>query len=265
MHSAAHRAGIERAAFHSAEQWGIVGQVERAFFDIIHDRGLHLGQQWHLAGLGALTGHRDHVAQGQSGSGEPQRLANAQAGTIKLDGVPLTAADPADIRRRFAFVDFAQIHFISARHGTGVGDLYESIHAAFNAAQKTLTTSVLTQVLEAAVHEHAPPVVDGRRIKLRYAHAGGHNPPIIVIHGKQTDKIPESYSRYLEKTFRHILKLEGTPVRIQYRSDDNPYVRAEQDMTYQQVAQKRRIKKNRKAPRNGPAPVVKGRRGKEKH
>ncbi|MES3007468.1 MAG: ribosome biogenesis GTPase Der [Pseudomonadota bacterium] len=185
----------------------------------------------------------------------------------KWDGLDMEQKDKvkSDIRRRFAFVDFAQIHFISARHGTGVGDLYESIHAAFNAAQKTLTTSVLTQVLEAAVHEHAPPVVDGRRIKLRYAHAGGHNPPIIVIHGKQTDKIPDSYSRYLEKTFRHILKLEGTPVRIQYRSDDNPYVRAEQDMTYQQVAQKRRIKKNRKAPRNGPAPAVKGPRGKEKH
>lgn len=89
-------------------------------------------------------------------------------------------------------------------------------------------------------------MIDGRRIKLRYAHAGGHNPPIIVIHGKQTDKVPDSYSRYLEKTFRKILKLEGTPVRIQYRSDDNPYVRHEQDLTPQLIARKRQIKKNRK-------------------
>lgn len=155
----------------------------------------------------------------------------------------------SDIKRRFAFVDFAKIHFISALHGTGVGDLYDSIHAAYAAAAKTLTTSVLTQVLQAAVEEHAPPIIDGRRIKLRYAHAGGHNPPIIVIHGKQTDKVPDHYSRYLEKTFRKILKLEGTPIRIQYRSDDNPYVRHEQDLTQQQVAQKRRIKKNRKLPR----------------
>jgi len=127
--------------------------------------------------------------------------------------------------------------------------LYESIHGAYDAAQKILTTSILTQVLEAAVEEHQPPIVDGRRIKLRYAHAGGHNPPIIVIHGKQTDKIPDSYSRYLEKTFRKILRLEGTPIRIQYRSDENPFIRHEKDLTYQQVAQKRRIKKNRKAPR----------------
>lgn len=165
----------------------------------------------------------------------------------KWDGMDFEEKDKvkSDIKRRFAFVDFAKIHFISARHGTGVGDLYESIHAAYAAAQKTLTTSILTQVLQAAVEEHAPPMIDGRRIKLRYAHAGGHNPPIIVIHGKQTDKVPDSYSRYLEKTFRKILKLEGTPVRIQYRSDDNPYVRHEQDLTQQQVARKRQIKKNR--------------------
>lgn len=170
----------------------------------------------------------------------------------KWDGMDMEQKDKikSDIRRRFAFVDFAKIHFISALHGTGVGDLYESIHGAFDAAQKILTTSVLTQVLEAAVNEHAPPMVDGRRIKLRYAHAGGHNPPIIVIHGKQTDKIPDHYSRYLEKTFRQVLKLEGTPVRIQYRSDDNPYIRHEQDLTQQQVAQKRRIKKNRKTPKS---------------
>lgn len=169
----------------------------------------------------------------------------------KWDGMDTEEKDKvkSDIRRRFAFVDFAKIHFISARHGTGVGDLYESVHGAYAAAQKTLTTSVLTQVLQAAVEEHAPPMVDGRRIKLRYAHAGGHNPPIIVIHGKQTDKVPAHYNRYLEKTFRQILKLEGTPVRILYRSDDNPYIRHEQDMTPQQVAQKRRIKKNRKPPK----------------
>jgi GTP-binding protein len=88
-------------------------------------------------------------------------------------------------------------------------------------------------------------MVNGRRIKLRYAHAGGHNPPIIVIHGKQTDKLPGNYSRYLEKTFRKVLKLEGTPVRIELRSGDNPFVKGEEGLTQQQISQKRRIKKNK--------------------
>ena len=151
-----------------------------------------------------------------------------------------------EIRRRFTFVDFARIHFISALHGSGVGDLYKSLLTAFDSASKKLTTNRLTQVLQDAVVDHAPPIVNGRRIKLRYAHAGGHNPPTIVIHGKQTDKLPGHYSRYLEKTFRNGLKLEGTPVRIELRSDANPFVKGEQQLSQKQVARKRKIKKNRK-------------------
>ncbi|MDT8427219.1 MAG: ribosome biogenesis GTPase Der [Pseudomonadales bacterium] len=152
----------------------------------------------------------------------------------------------SDIRRRFAFVDFAAIHFISAKYGTGVGDLYKSIHKAYDSAQKVLSTNALTRILEMAVVDHAPPIINGRRIKLRYAHAGGKNPPIIVIHGKQTDKVPEHYRRFLEKSFRKALELEGTPVRIELRSDENPYVQHEQGLSQKQVAQKRRISKNRK-------------------
>ncbi|HJN95197.1 MAG: ribosome biogenesis GTPase Der [Gammaproteobacteria bacterium] len=152
----------------------------------------------------------------------------------------------SEIRRRFTFVDFARIHFISALHGSGVGDLYKSLLTAFDSASKKLTTNRLTQVLQDAVVDHAPPIVNGRRIKLRYAHAGGHNPPTIVIHGKQTDKLPGHYSRYLEKTFRNGLKLEGTPVRIELRSDANPFVKGEQQLSQKQVARKRKIKKNRK-------------------
>lgn len=150
-----------------------------------------------------------------------------------------------DIRRRFVFVDFAKFHFISAMYGTGVGDLYKSIHKAYESATMKLATNRLTELLQDAVTDHAPPLVNGRRIKLRYAHAGGHNPPIIVIHGKQTEKLPANYSRYLEKTFRKVLKLEGTPVRIELRSGDNPFVKGEENLTQQQIAQKRRIKKNR--------------------
>ncbi len=150
-----------------------------------------------------------------------------------------------DIRRRFVFVDFAKIHYISALYGTGVGDLYKSIHTAYESATMKLATNRLTELLQDAVTDHAPPMVNGRRIKLRYAHAGGQNPPIIVIHGKQTEKLPANYSRYLEKTFRKVLKLEGTPVRIELRSGDNPFIKGEEDLTQQQIAQKRRIKKNR--------------------
>jgi len=152
----------------------------------------------------------------------------------------------SEISRRFSFVNFAKIHFISALHGTGVGDLYKSIHNAYESAQKVLSTNRLTQILQDAVIDHAPPVINGRRIKLKYAHAGGHNPPIIVIHGKQTEKLPSNYSRYLEKTFRTALKLEGTPVRIELRTTDNPFIKHEENLTPQQVAQKRRIKKNKK-------------------
>ena len=165
----------------------------------------------------------------------------------KWDGMEDSQKDTikSDIRRRFTFVDFATIHFISALHGTGVGDLYKSIHKAYNSAKKKLSTNQLTQVLQQAVTDHVPPMVNGRRIKLRYAHPGGQNPPTIVIHGKQTKKLPAHYSRYLEKTFRSLLKLEGTPVRIELRSDENPFTKDEKNLSQKQVARKRKIKKNR--------------------
>ena len=170
-------------------------------------------------------------------------------GINKWDGMEAEDKDRvrSDIRRRFTFVDFANIHFISALHGTGVGDLYKSVQKAYASARKELSTNQLTTILQGAVADHAPPSINGRRIKLRYAHAGGQNPPTIVIHGKQTAKLPTSYSRYLEKTFRKVLKLEGTPVRIELRSDENPFTSKERDLTQQQVARKRRLEKNRKS------------------
>jgi GTP-binding protein len=155
-----------------------------------------------------------------------------------------------EIRRRFTFVDFAKIHFISALYGTGVGDLYRSIHKAYESAKRKLATNQLTEILQDIVTDHAPPVVNSRRIKLRYAHAGGQNPPTIVVHGKQTDKLPSHYIRYLEKMFRKVLKLEGTPVRIELRSGDNPFVKGEEHMSAKKIARNRRIKNSRKLPRN---------------
>lgn len=128
-----------------------------------------------------------------------------------------------EIQRRLRFAEFADVHFISALHGTGVGHLYKSIDAAHRAATDALSTTKLTKILEGAVEEHQPPMVQGRRIKLRYAHAGGRNPPVIVIHGNQTESVPAQYSRYLEKVFRRQLGLHGTPIRVEYRTSDNPY------------------------------------------
>lgn len=146
-----------------------------------------------------------------------------------------------ELERRLRFIDFADIHFISALHGTGVGKLYESIERANKAANEKFSTSYLTRLLEQAVDEHPPPLVRGRRIKLRYAHAGGHNPPIIVIHGNQTKEVPGHYTRYLEKLFRNAMGLHGTPLRIEYRSGDNPYEGKKNKLTQRQVAKKKRL------------------------
>lgn len=86
-----------------------------------------------------------------------------------------------------------------------------------------VSTNQLTRILEDAVASHPPPMVGGRRIKLRYAHLGGHNPPVIVIHGNQTSSLPKSYQRYLENVFRNVYKLEGTPLQVEFKQNANPY------------------------------------------
>lgn len=149
-----------------------------------------------------------------------------------------------ELERRLQFIDYAEIHFISALHGTGVGHLYESVDAAYRAATQKLQTHRLTEILEKAVFDHAPPLVNGRRIKLRYAHSGGSNPPLIVIHGNQTEKVPASYQRYLENTFRQALKLVGTPVRIEFRTSENPYAGRRNTLTPRQVERRKRMMKH---------------------
>lgn len=147
-----------------------------------------------------------------------------------------------ELERRLQFIDFAEIHFISALHGTGVGHLYESIDKAYQSSMEKLQTNKLTLILEGAVFDHPPPLIHGRRIKLRYAHAGGSNPPIIIIHGNQTDKVPSSYRRYLEKVFRRELDLIGTPIRIEFKSSENPFAEKRNDMSKRQQERKARIK-----------------------
>jgi GTP-binding protein len=143
----------------------------------------------------------------------------------KWDGIP--AEQRATIQRQLAlkldFVPFAPLYFISARHGTGVGELMKSTVRAFEGAMRTLPTKELSRTLEHALSMHQPPLVRGRRIKLRYAHQGGRNPPRIIIHGNQTASVPEAYTRYLANLFRKTYDLFATPVVIEYRTDANPY------------------------------------------
>lgn len=151
-----------------------------------------------------------------------------------------------ELERRLYFVNFADIHFISALHGTGVGHLYRSVQNAFSSAVTRWPTSKLTNILLDAVQEHQPPMVDGRRIKLRYAHLGGANPPLIVIHGNQTHAVPKSYVRYLENTYRKVLKLVGTPIRIEFKGGENPFAHKINKLSERQVNKKKRLIANKK-------------------
>ena len=124
---------------------------------------------------------------------------------------------------RLGFIDFARIHFISALHGSGVGNLFESVTEAYDCSTKRVNTSMLTRIMNMAAEDHQPPLVRGRRVKLKYAHAGGYNPPIVVIHGNQVKDLPDSYKRYLMNYFRKSLNVMGTPIRIQFKEGENPY------------------------------------------
>ncbi len=174
----------------------------------------------------------------------------------KWDGIESDERDwiRSELHRRLQFIDYADTHFISALHGSGVGKLYGSIHAAHDAATRSLSTPRLTRILEDAVSTHPPPMVNSRRVKLRYAHAGGQNPPVVVVHGTQTAALPTSYQRYLEKTFRRELDLHGTPIRIELRSGENPYAGKRNKLTQRQVERRRRmmshIKKSEKKARH---------------
>ena len=149
----------------------------------------------------------------------------------------------AELGRRLVFLDYAAMHFISAKHGSGVGNLYKSIDQSYHSAFAKWPTKRLTELLADAVSDHQPPVVRGRRIKLRYAHQGGSNPPIIVVHGSKTDDLPDSYKRYLENTFRKVLRVSGTPIRFEFRSSENPYAQPSHKLDERQKA--KLVRKNK--------------------
>ena len=128
-----------------------------------------------------------------------------------------------DIDRKLNFLGFARVHYISALNGQGIGSVLTSVDKAYAAAMAKLSTPKLTRALLAVVEKQGPPRHGLFRPKLRYAHQGGSNPPIIVIHGNALDQIPDSYTRYLERSFLDIFKLKGTPLKIRFKSSKNPF------------------------------------------
>lgn len=163
----------------------------------------------------------------------------------KWDGLTQDYKDELrrELDQRLGFVDFARVHFISALHGTGVGNLFDSIDEAYLSATTRHSSSTLNRILAAAVQEHEPPVSGGRRIKLKYAHAGGYNPPRIVIHGNKVSKMPDAYRRYLINCYRKSLKIMGTPVILEFREGSNPYADekpAQKRLTQSKIRQQKR-------------------------
>jgi len=132
-----------------------------------------------------------------------------------------------EIDRKLQFLDFAEFHYISALRKKGLPELFKSVDVAYKAAFAKLATPQLTRVLIDAMQQHQPPISKGIRPKLRYAHQGGSNPPIVVIHGSHVDGVKDAYTRFLEKTFRRTFQLSGTPLRVQYKQGTNPFAEDE--------------------------------------
>jgi len=163
----------------------------------------------------------------------------------KWDGIPQEQREEIhrQISLKLDFVPFAPLYFISARHGTGVGDLVHATVRAYEAAMREMPTRALTRALEGAMTAHQPPMVNGRRIKLRYVHQGGRNPPRIVIHGSQASSVPGAYTRYLANVFRKTFDLFATPVVVEYRTDSNPYGKEKKGRRKPSVLESARAKK----------------------
>jgi GTP-binding protein len=147
-----------------------------------------------------------------------------------------------DLERKLQFLDFADFVPMSARMGTGIKQLLAGVDGAFAAAMAKLSTPKLTRALQAALEQQQPPMAGRFRPKMRYAHQGGSNPPIVVIHGSGLAGVRQPYKRYLENTFRKAFKLKGTPLRIELRSAANPFEGRKKPLTEKQDAQRRRRK-----------------------
>ena len=169
-------------------------------------------------------------------------------GLNKWDGISIDQKNliKRQLEIKLPFIDFAEKHPISALHGSGVGKLFDVVHDLYDAAMVDMSTPVLSRILKEAIAAHQPPLVKGRRIKLKYAHQGGRNPPTIVIHGVQTDALPNAYKRYLINYFRNQLELQGTPVKIVLKSAENPFKGQKNKLTDRQVKKRQRLVRHHK-------------------
>lgn len=167
----------------------------------------------------------------------------------KWDGLDQQHKDriKSELERRLVFVDYAKKFFISAKYGSNVGHLWDTINQCYDSAMQDFSTGRLTSLLEQALAQHQPPLVRGRRIKMRYAHLGSNYPFVIVIHGKQTDVVPEHYKKYLANFFQAELNITATPVLLVFKKDDNPYAGIRNKLTPRQQYKRDRIVRYRKA------------------
>jgi len=169
----------------------------------------------------------------------------------KWDGLTGYQREQAEalLSRKLSFVPWAEAVRISAKHGSGLRELFRAIHRAHASAIRTFSTAEVNKALEVAYETNPPPSVRGHVSKLRYVHPGGENPPTFVIHGTRLKVLPDSYKRYLENFFRKRFKLVGTPVRMLFREGANPYEGKKNELTERQIARKRRlmrhVKRNR--------------------
>ncbi|HEX7112938.1 MAG TPA: ribosome biogenesis GTPase Der [Mizugakiibacter sp.] len=161
----------------------------------------------------------------------------------KWDGLPAYEREQCRkaLERKLDFVGWAKQVFISAKHGSGLKELMRAVDRAHASATREMTSSELTRTLEQAYQGYQPPLVRGHAPKLRYAHPGGHNPPTIVIHGSRTAHIADGYRRYLENFFRKRYRLEGTPIRIEFREGENPFAGRKNPLTERQKRKRQRL------------------------
>jgi GTP-binding protein len=149
-----------------------------------------------------------------------------------------------DAERMLDFVAYAERCFISALHGSNIAELVTTAMRAYESAGRRVSTPRLNELLERAITAHPPPIIRGRQVRLRYAHQGGRFPPLIIVHGSQAEKIPGRYRRYLENAFRKALKLTGTPIRVEFRSGENPFAGRRNRLTPRQERRRKRIIKH---------------------
>ena len=194
--------------------------------------------------IGVLDAHETIAEQDATLLGHVAERGRALILAInKWDHIPPEQRDHVrnQLALKLPFLEFAPRHFISALHGSGVGELLGAARRAAEAALREMPTPELTRVLEKALEAHQPPLVRGRRIKLRYAHQGGRNPPVIIVHGNQIKHVPEAFRRYLINTFREAFQLHGTPVRVEFRSDSNPYAGRRNELNERQRKKRARL------------------------